>query len=90
MDKQFEKAKHLEREQLLKPKTKTKNIKFPLVVDYNPRLPDISAIIKKHSHLLESNQEIKEIFKKFKRHLSTFNIQKKPKQGTSPQVLIST
>ena len=62
VDKQFEKAKHLEREQLLKPKTKTKNIKFPLVVDYNPRLPDISAIIKKHSHLLESNQEIKEIF----------------------------
>ena len=51
VDKQFEKAMQLERSDVLKPKTKTKKKTFPLVVDYNPRLPNISLIIKKHFHL---------------------------------------
>ena len=46
VDKQFEKAMQLERSDVLKPKTKTKKKPFPLVVDYNPRLPNISLIIK--------------------------------------------
>ena len=62
VDKQFEKAMQLERSDVLKPKTKTKKKTFPLVVDYNPRLPNISLIIKKHFHLLESNQVVREIF----------------------------
>ena len=62
MDKQFEKAMQLERSDVLKPKTKTKKKTFPLVVDYNPRLPNISLIIKKHFHLLESNQVVRENF----------------------------
>ena len=43
-------------------KQKLRKKTFPLVVDYNPRLPNISLIIKKHFHLLESNQVVREIF----------------------------
>ena len=35
---------------------------FPLVLDYNPILPDIENIIKKHIHLLRSSTQITEIF----------------------------
>ena len=35
---------------------------FPLVLDYNPILPDIQKVIRKHFHLLESSPEVKEIF----------------------------
>ena len=35
---------------------------FPLVLDYNPILPDIQNIIKKHFHLLRSSPQITEIF----------------------------
>ena len=38
------------------------SLSFPLVVDYNPRLPNISLIIIKHFHLLESHQVVREIF----------------------------
>ena len=62
VDKQFEKAMQLERSDVLKPKAKTKKKTFPLVVDYNPRLPNISLIINKTFHLLESNQVVREIF----------------------------
>ena len=62
VDKQFEKAMQLEKSDVLKPKTKTKKKTFPFVVDYNPRLPNISLIIKKHFHLLESHQVVREIF----------------------------
>ena len=35
---------------------------FPLVLDYNPILPDIQNIIRKHIHLLRSSTQITEIF----------------------------
>ena len=42
----------------VKPKKKV----FPLVLDYNPILPDIQQVIKKHSHLLRLSPELLEIF----------------------------
>ena len=36
--------------------------KFPLVLDYNPILPDIQKVIQKHAHLLRSSPELLEIF----------------------------
>ena len=62
VNQQFDKALKLERSHLLKPKQKSSNRTFPLVLDYNPRLPDVSRVIKKHLHLLESNPKIAEIF----------------------------
>ena len=35
---------------------------FPLVLDYNPILPDIQRVIQKHVHLLRSSPELLEIF----------------------------
>ena len=35
---------------------------FPLVLDYNPILPDIQSIIRKHVHLLRSSPQITESF----------------------------
>ena len=45
-------------------KKKVKPVKrvFPLVLDYNPILPDIQGVIKKHAHLLRSSPELLEIF----------------------------
>ena len=62
VDKQFNKAMELERSEILKTKTKTKKKTFPLVLDYNPRLTNISSVIKKHSHLLENNSDLIELF----------------------------
>jgi hypothetical protein len=39
-----------------------KIILFPLVVDFNPRLPDIGKILKKHFHLIQDSSELQEIF----------------------------
>ena len=39
----------------------SKNV-FPLVLDYNPILPDIQNVIKKHFHLLRSSPQIRENF----------------------------
>ena len=35
---------------------------FPLVLDYNPILPDVQKVIKKHFYILQSSPEVKEIF----------------------------
>ena len=45
---------------MLSPKPEKKV--FPLVMDYNPILPDIQKIIQKHAHLLSSLPELLEIF----------------------------
>ena len=63
MDKQFKRATQLKRSEVFKPKVKIKGKKnFHLVVKHNTRLPNISAIVKKHIHLLEPNQLVKDIF----------------------------
>ena len=62
VDKQFDKALSIERSELLKKKAKPVKRVFPLVLDYNPILPDIQRVIKKHAHLLRSSPELLEIF----------------------------
>ena len=62
VDAQFEKAFNIERSELLKKRIKPNKKVLPLVLDYNPLLPDIQKIIKKHAHLLRSSPELVEIF----------------------------
>ena len=62
VDKQFDKALSISRSELLSKKVKPDKKVFPLVLDYNPILPDIQKVIKKHFHLLQSSPEVKEIF----------------------------
>ena len=62
VDKQFDKALSIERLELLKKKVKPVKRVFPLVLDYNPILPDIQIVIKKYAHLLRSSPELLEIF----------------------------
>jgi len=62
VDKQFDKALSISRSKLLSKQVKPVKKVFPLVLDYNPILPDIQKIIKKHFHLLQSSPEVKEIF----------------------------
>ena len=62
VDKRFDKALSISRSDLLSKRVKPAKKVFPLVLDYNPILPDIQLIIKKHLHLLHSSPEVKEIF----------------------------
>ena len=62
VDKQFDKVPSIPRAELLKKKVKPAKKVFPLVLDYNPILPDIQKVIKKHFYLLQSSPEVKEIF----------------------------
>ena len=64
VNKQFEKAKALPKGDLLAPKPKDKKLVFPLVVDYNPHLPNISKIIKSFSHLIYESPSLSQIFPK--------------------------
>ena len=59
---QFDKVRSVPREDLLSAKTKEKKTVFPLVVDFNPRLPDIGKIIKNHLHLLHESPELLALF----------------------------
>ena len=59
---QFLKASAIPRNNLLKPQIKKAKKLFPLVITFNPNLPDIGRIIKKHLHLLHSNPRLKEFF----------------------------
>ena len=60
--KQFNKAKSISREELLQHTKREKIILFPLVVVFNPRLPDIGKFLKKHFHLIQDSSELQEIF----------------------------
>ena len=62
VDRQSEKALSVERSELLTKRVKPKKKVFPLVLDYNPILPDIQRVIKKHAHLLRSSPELLEVF----------------------------
>ena len=52
VDKQFDRAINIERSELLKENVKPDKKVFPLVLDYNPILPDIQKVIQRHVHLL--------------------------------------
>ena len=62
VDNQFDRALRIERSVLLKKNVKSNKKVFPLVLDYNPILPDIQRVIQKHAHLLKSSPELSEIF----------------------------
>ena len=64
VDNQFAKALIIPRKELLKQKVRTSKKIFPLVTTFNPLLPDLNYIIKKHLHFLESNPKLKELFPK--------------------------
>ena len=64
VSRQFEKGKALPRGDLLASKPKDRKIVFPLVVDYNPHLPNISTIIKSFSHLIYESPLLSQIFPK--------------------------
>ena len=62
VDKQFEKAMQRGRSDILKLENKFKKETIPLVLEYNPRLPNVSKIIKRHRHLIDSLAGLQEIF----------------------------
>jgi hypothetical protein len=62
VDKQFDKASQIERPEFLKDKVKTNKKVFPLVLDFNPLLLNISQIVRKHTHLLRSSSHLSVIF----------------------------
>ena len=62
VDRQFERALEIERSEILKKKEKTNKKVFPLVLDFNPLLPDAGKIIRKHLHILKSSPHLREIF----------------------------
>lgn len=59
---QFEKAQSIPRKTLLQPQPKKSKQIFPLVCDFNPRLPNIGKIISKHKHLIYNSPSLKKIF----------------------------
>ena len=64
VDNQFLKALTIPRKDLLKQKVRASKKIFPFVMTFNPMLPNLNYIIKKHLHFLESNPELKELFPK--------------------------
>ena len=62
VDKQLNKALKIPRSELLSKKVKANKKVFPLVLDYNPILPDIQNITRRHFHLLRSSPQITETF----------------------------
>ena len=59
---QFSKVSIIPRKDLLKHKVRASQKIFPLVTTFNPNLPNINYIIKKHLHLLESNTKLRDLF----------------------------
>ena len=60
---QFEEVQSIPREDLLKPKRKQKETKkFPLVLDFNPRLPNVGKIIRENLHLLHASPTLAKLF----------------------------
>ena len=59
---QFEKVQSIPRETLLQPQPKESKKIFPLVLDFNPRLPSIGKIVRKYKHLIYDSPSLKKIF----------------------------
>ena len=47
---------------IFKSADKTTKKTFPLVVTFNPRLPNIGQILRKHVHVINSHPKLKECF----------------------------
>ena len=61
---QFDKAKDTPREYFLSPKEGEKKVIFPLVVNFNLHLPNISKSINSHSHFIYDSPTLAQIFPK--------------------------
>ena len=62
VDDQFFKASTISRTDLLRTHAKAKKKLFPFVTTFNPNLPDVGRIIRKHQGILESNPKLKDFF----------------------------
>ena len=87
---QFDKALSLDRKDLLKVKKKSRycNI-IPFVTDFNGNLPNISKIFKRNLHLLESTDQLKNIFSS-KRIVTAYRRPKNLKEILAPSKLRET
>ena len=56
------KAKNLERKEVLKKVVKQKNERPVLAITYHPKLPSVSAIIKKHYRTMTKDPNTKKVF----------------------------
>ena len=61
---QFQYLESTPRETLLSTKPKHHKKVFPLVMDYNPRLPSIGNLIQKHLPLIQASEELSVLFPK--------------------------
>ena len=59
---QFSKASAFSRNDLLQTRAKEAKKLFPFVTTFNPNLPDLRNIIRKHLSILPSNPKLKELF----------------------------
>ena len=65
VDEQFKKIRKISREDARKSKPKTNQVsKTKFVTKYNPRLPKIDGIIKKHISILHNDDALKTVFPK--------------------------
>ena len=63
LEEQFLRAANISRTNALQTKPKTSNDVVPFVVTYNPALPRISNILRKHFNILHSSNRCKDVFK---------------------------
>ena len=63
LEKQFLRAANISRTNALQTKPKASNDVVPFVVTYNPALPRISNILRKHFNILHSSNRCKDVFK---------------------------
>ena len=62
VDDQFSKASAISRNDLLRTRGKEAKKLFPFVLTFNPNLPNVGNIIRKHLLILQSNPKLKELF----------------------------
>ena len=89
VDNQFLKALTIPRKDLLKQKFRASKKIFPFVTTFNPMLPDLNYIIKKHLHFLASNPRLRELFPK-NSIISSYRRSKNLKKILAPSKFEST
>ena len=62
VSREFSRAAGIPRNNLLQAKVRDSKKIFPFVLTYNPNLPSVNRLIKKHFHLLLSSPKLKELF----------------------------
>ena len=62
VQKEFDKVRSMSRDSFLSTTEKSKRKVYPLVVDYNPRLPNIGKLIRDNLHLLQNCPTLNNLF----------------------------